>query len=273
MNNSKSQELARFNLEKGQHTGVVMASLSRKGNDGTSRRSASPLTAALRTTSSTWLFRRYARRPWYLAVMRRLPPANCVWTSVIRRLQAQTSISLHSPNHLGKVRGDGDMCFYGQTSILGGAVQLTANSAGRAEFTVDLSRVDPAVEKVALTATIYENKATFDRVSAIAAALTGGIEAQIPTHGMNETALIGEFYFGRERGSFVVSPRASREAWDRWQSTSASKSLHLLPRRHRLPLRRLKYLQPRRSRPSASAGNARQVSLEHQPGQACCRVW
>ncbi|MGU8127876.1 hypothetical protein ACLXAZ_32800, partial [Escherichia coli] len=27
----------------------------------------------------------------------------------------------------GKVRGDGDMCFYGQTSILGGAVQLTAN--------------------------------------------------------------------------------------------------------------------------------------------------
>ncbi|MCS7976082.1 TerD family protein, partial [Pseudomonas aeruginosa] len=34
VNNSKSQELARFNLaEKGQHTGVVMASLSRKGND------------------------------------------------------------------------------------------------------------------------------------------------------------------------------------------------------------------------------------------------
>lgn len=34
VNNSKNQELARFNLaEKGQHTGVVMASLSRKGND------------------------------------------------------------------------------------------------------------------------------------------------------------------------------------------------------------------------------------------------
>lgn len=108
---------------------------------------------------------------------------------------ADIDISAFALTTSGKVRGDGDMCFYGQTSILGGAVQLTANSAGRAEFTVDLSRVDPAVEKVALTATIYENKATFDRVSTLSLALTGGIEAQIPTHGMNETALIlGEFY-------------------------------------------------------------------------------
>ncbi|MBN0245337.1 TerD family protein, partial [Pseudomonas aeruginosa] len=108
---------------------------------------------------------------------------------------ADIDISAFALTTSGKVRGDGDMSFYGQTSILCGAVQLTANSAGRAEFTVDLSRVDPAVEKVALTATIYENKATFDRVSTLSLALTGGIEAQIPTHGMNETALIlGEFY-------------------------------------------------------------------------------
>lgn len=34
VNKSKNQELARFDLtEKGQHTGVVMASLSRRGND------------------------------------------------------------------------------------------------------------------------------------------------------------------------------------------------------------------------------------------------
>ncbi|EMZ44386.1 TerD family protein (plasmid) [Pseudomonas aeruginosa] len=108
---------------------------------------------------------------------------------------ADLDISAFALTNTGKVRGDGDMCFYGQTSILSGAVQLTASSAGRAEFTVDLSRVDPAVDKVALTATIYENKATFDRVSTLALALTGGIEAQIPTRGMNETALIlGEFY-------------------------------------------------------------------------------
>lgn len=103
----------------------------------------------------------------------------------------------------GKVRGDGDMCFYGQTSVLGGAVQLTATSAGRATFTVDLGRIDPAVEKVALTATIYENKATFDSVSTLAVAVTGGIEAEIPSRGMNETALIlAEFYRRQDAWKF-----------------------------------------------------------------------
>ena len=95
----------------------------------------------------------------------------------------------------GKVRGDGDMCFYGQTSVLGGAVQMTESSAGRAVFTLDLSRLEPAVEKVALTATIHENKASFERVSQLSVAVSGGIEAQLPTGGMKETALIlGEFY-------------------------------------------------------------------------------
>ncbi|KWK81046.1 tellurium resistance protein TerA [Burkholderia ubonensis] len=108
---------------------------------------------------------------------------------------ADIDISAFALTTTGKVRGDGDMCFYGQTSILGGAVQLTGSAAGRAEFMLDLGRLDPAVEKVALTATIYENKAAFDRVSTLALAVTGGIEAQIPTGGMSETALIlGEFY-------------------------------------------------------------------------------
>lgn len=116
---------------------------------------------------------------------------------------ADIDISAFVLTSAGKVRGDGDMCFYGQTSVLGGAVQLTATSAGRAAFVVDLSRIDPAVEKVALTATIYENKATFDRVSTLAVAVTGGIEAQIPTRGMNETALIiAEFYRRQDAWKF-----------------------------------------------------------------------
>jgi tellurite resistance protein TerA len=108
---------------------------------------------------------------------------------------ADIDISAFALTATGKVRGDGDMCFYGQPNILGGAVQQSGSSSGNASFTLDLSRIDPAVEKVALTATIYENKASFDRVSTLAIAVTGGIEAQIPTRGMNETALIlGEFY-------------------------------------------------------------------------------
>lgn len=94
-----------------------------------------------------------------------------------------------------KVRGDGDMCFYGQTSVLGGAVQMTGTSTGRARFTLDLSRLDSTVEKVAFTAAIYKNKVTFDRILSLSLAVTGGIKAQIPTHDMKETALIlGEFY-------------------------------------------------------------------------------
>ncbi|SDW83315.1 tellurite resistance protein TerA [Pseudomonas syringae] len=95
----------------------------------------------------------------------------------------------------GKVRGDQDMCFYGQKSVNNGAVQQTEASAGRAVFTLDPSRLDSVIEKVALTATIYENKASFDAVSRLALSITGGIEAEIPTSGMKETALIlGEFY-------------------------------------------------------------------------------
>ncbi len=59
----------------------------------------------------------------------------------------------------------------------------------------DPSRLDSVIEKVALTATIYENKASFGAVSRLALSITGGIEADIPTSGMKETALIlGEFY-------------------------------------------------------------------------------
>lgn len=95
----------------------------------------------------------------------------------------------------GKVRGDQDMCFFGQKSVSGGAVQLTEASSGRAVFSLDPGRLDAAIEKVALTATIYENKASFDSVSRLALTITGGIESVIPTSGMKETALIlGEFY-------------------------------------------------------------------------------
>ncbi|MHA6193514.1 TerD family protein [Pseudomonas wadenswilerensis] len=101
----------------------------------------------------------------------------------------------------GKVRGDDGMCFYGQTSVLGGAVQLVASTPGQAIFSIDLERIDQAVERIALTATLHENRASFDRIATLGLALSGGIEAQIPTRGMTETALIlGEFY--RRQGAW-----------------------------------------------------------------------
>ncbi|OLS61931.1 TerD family protein [Pseudomonas putida] len=103
----------------------------------------------------------------------------------------------------GKVRGDDDMCFYGQPSILGGAVQLGANAAGKAQFDIDLQRLDPQVEKIALTATFHENKGCFDQLATLALSVTGGIDAQIPTRGMSESALIlGELY--RRQGNWKL---------------------------------------------------------------------
>lgn len=108
---------------------------------------------------------------------------------------ADIDVSAFLLTSTGKVRGDQDMCFFGQKSVSGGAVQLTDSSAGKARFSLDTSRLDPAIEKVALTATIYENKASFDKVSRLVVTITGGLEAPIPTSGMKETALIlGEFY-------------------------------------------------------------------------------
>ena len=54
----------------------------------------------------------------------------------------------------GKVRGDNDMCFFGQQSVNNGAVKLVESAAGRTVFSMNLDAIDPAIEKVALTATI-----------------------------------------------------------------------------------------------------------------------
>lgn len=95
----------------------------------------------------------------------------------------------------GKVRGDGDMCFYGQPAIHRSAIQIVTANAGVVSFSLNLDQLDAAVEKVALTATIFENRARFDACKQLNISLSGGISAAIETQGKQETALIlGEFY-------------------------------------------------------------------------------
>lgn len=101
----------------------------------------------------------------------------------------------------GKVRSDADMCFYGQTSVGNGAVQLAVAEPGKVVFSLNLDRLDTSVEKVAVTATFYENQARFAACSRLELSITGSIVAMIPTQGMQETALIlGEFY--RRQGAW-----------------------------------------------------------------------
>jgi tellurite resistance protein TerA len=89
----------------------------------------------------------------------------------------------------GKVRSDGDMCFYGQPSVAGGAVAFTGSENGESRFTVGLGQVPAGVEKVVFTATIHENRASFSRVPEITLD-AGGVRGAIPCAGMTETALI-----------------------------------------------------------------------------------
>ncbi|MCZ7860874.1 VWA domain-containing protein [Agrobacterium salinitolerans] len=94
----------------------------------------------------------------------------------------------------GKVRNDEDMIFYGQPSAASGKVSFVGSANGRSEFKFDLASLDAAVEKIALTATIHENKTRFASFSDIQIDL-GGLKATVPTAGKTETALIlGELY-------------------------------------------------------------------------------
>ena len=114
---------------------------------------------------------------------------------------ADLDVSAFLLNESGKVRGDNDMCFFGQQSVNNGAVKLVESAPGRSVFSLNLDAIDAAIDKVALTATIYENKARFDAFPQLNVSVTGGIEAPIPTVGMQETALIlGEFY--RRQGAW-----------------------------------------------------------------------
>jgi tellurite resistance protein TerA len=95
----------------------------------------------------------------------------------------------------GKVRSDSDMCFYGQPKVSQGAVELLSTSQGRVEFSINPDKLDAQIEKVALTATLHENRASFSAVSRLSVDIGGTAKADIPTKGMSETALIlGEFY-------------------------------------------------------------------------------
>lgn len=95
----------------------------------------------------------------------------------------------------GKVRGDSDMCFYGQPAVHRSAIQIVTSNAGAVTFSMNLEQLDVSVEKVALTATIFENKARFDACKQMSVTITNDITAVIETQGKQETALIlGEFY-------------------------------------------------------------------------------
>ena len=108
----------------------------------------------------------------------------------------------------GKVRGDDDMVFYGQPRPGNGSVAFVGNSAGRAEFAVDLPNVLAGTEKIAFTATIHENRTNFGAFTSLQvtvknAAWQAVLVVTLPATGMVESALIlGELYLRQGQWKF-----------------------------------------------------------------------
>lgn len=99
----------------------------------------------------------------------------------------------------GKVRGNDDMCFYGQTSIAGGAVRLKQVKSPR--FDVDLEKVPSDVEKIVITATTEGGK-TFGQLSGVNMDVSVHT-LSIPGQGRSEAALIlAEIY--KRNGAWKV---------------------------------------------------------------------
>ena len=101
-----------------------------------------------------------------------------------------------------KVRGDGDMCFFNQPSISGGAVVLSQPAPNRSMLAVQLTKVPADVEKVVLTATI-DGTQTFGSVSGPLSMTVSDLTMTVPTAGRSERALIlAEIY--RRNGQWKI---------------------------------------------------------------------
>ena len=87
----------------------------------------------------------------------------------------------------GRVRGDGDMCFFNQPAIGGGAVRLST-SGGRSTFDVDTSKLAGDVEKIVFTATL--DAGNFGTASAVTVTSSEGHRLAVETAGRSEAALI-----------------------------------------------------------------------------------
>lgn len=153
-----------------------------------------------------------------MSIAQLVPGANCpvpceklhveVMLSPTQVSGAEVDISAFVLTNTGKVRGDDDMVFYGQPRPGNGSVAFLNNSAGRAEFSVDLPSQLAGTEKIAFTATIHENRNNFSTFNSLQVTVKNAagqavLEATLPATGMVESALIlGELYLRQGQWKF-----------------------------------------------------------------------
>lgn len=90
----------------------------------------------------------------------------------------------------GKVRGDGDMCFYNQPSISAGALTLTPQGTHHTVFSIQLNRIPAEVEKIVIFATANGTNQSLGHISQIHLDARGEHQIAINMQGRSEAALI-----------------------------------------------------------------------------------
>ncbi|KKK60719.1 hypothetical protein LCGC14_3021560, partial [marine sediment metagenome] len=90
----------------------------------------------------------------------------------------------------GKVRGDGDMCFYNQPSISAGALTLTPQGTHHTVFSIQLNRIPAEVEKIVIFATANGTNQSLGHISQIHLDARGEHKIAINMQGRSEAALI-----------------------------------------------------------------------------------
>lgn len=100
-----------------------------------------------------------------------------------------------------KVRNDGDFIFFNQTKSADGAVALQSDMKG---FDVNLSKLDPTIEKIAITLVI-DGGDTLGNLENLSIEIPGVANSEIAVNGRTEKAVIvGQIY--RRNGQWKFKP-------------------------------------------------------------------
>jgi tellurite resistance protein TerA len=87
----------------------------------------------------------------------------------------------------GKVRGDGDMCFFNQTEIGDGAIRLSSSSLFQ-RFEINTAQIGAEVEKIVINAVVEHG--AFANISGMTVGVAGGPRLVVETAGRSEAALV-----------------------------------------------------------------------------------
>merc|ERR1711879_671899 len=190
------QELVRYQLnEQGPHTGVLIASMRRNGGDWQFK-------AHGKACSGKRVDQMIGNQGRGAGVMELIAGGNTPVPATRLQIRVSTGgsadVSAFRLYADGKVQGDSDMVFYGQTRSDDGTITFTSDTAG-ALFDIDLPVLAASVQKIAFTVTCENPGQTVSALAPLKIQVEQNqdvlVQATVDADGRSEAALImGELY-------------------------------------------------------------------------------